>query len=190
MPLLQVAAAMANPAPALPAPVISANLLPDMTKLPPPPEPVSGSYPRGRRVGFQLVNCTPEVQSICTYDQHDAVCVFSNTSYMLQPKSAVNCLASANKDPFDIQYSVNSDPVQRARQSVRLFLIQVPRPVVFSPMVVVVVMMMMMMMMMFSALVLDVMCLFFPSLSSLEVACVPFTMGANGPTKIQPSLEK
>jgi hypothetical protein len=122
----QVRAAMANNGSAAPVPVVSASLLPDFNTLPAPPAAISGDWLLGHMVGFQLVNCTPGVLDVSTYDQHDDKRIFNNQKYRLEPKAAVNCMAAANGEPFDIQYMVNNTPVQRARQSIRIFVIQVP----------------------------------------------------------------
>jgi hypothetical protein len=104
---------------------VSAALLPVMKDLPPVPSPVSGNYVFGHEAGFQLVNCTPVPLDISTYDQHDGARAVPNKKYTVLPKSAVNCMANGNNAPFDIQYTINNNPVARAPQSIRLFAVQV-----------------------------------------------------------------
>eukprot|EP00884_Botryococcus_braunii_P005061 jgi/Botrbrau1/14556/Bobra.0170s0012.1 len=105
-------------------PAISAALLPVLKDLPPVPPAVSGNYVFGHEAGFQLVNCTPVPLDVSTFDQHDGARAIPNKKYTVAPKTAVNCMANGNEAPFDIQYTINNNPVARAPQSTRLFAIQ------------------------------------------------------------------
>eukprot|EP00884_Botryococcus_braunii_P005052 jgi/Botrbrau1/14548/Bobra.0170s0004.1 len=114
----------AKPASGPKAVTVSAALLPVLKDLPPVPPAVSGNYVFGHEAGFQLVNCTPVPLDVSTFDQHDGARAIPNKKYTVAPKTAVNCMANGNEAPFDIQYTVNNNPVARAPQSTRLFAIQ------------------------------------------------------------------